>query len=569
MKQWRLVAIFSLGVAVAAIIIGRLFYLQVLEGKFYQSQALGQQTGFAEVQGARGEIFFDNSKETLGAEGSGEIKSLAINTDAWIVSAVPQNIKDKNAFADAVSKPLGYTKEDLLNKLKESDTYVILKKGVDAATTDALRKLNIDGLSFENSPERYYPQESLAAQVIGFVGGQNTGQYGVEAYYNDILAGKKGIKQNLKGLDLIGANQTEQNLDGSDLYLTIDYNIQYQAEALLKQAHKDIDIDSGQIIVIKPDSGRILAMANYPSFNPNDYGKETSFEVFQNSTVQKLFEPGSVFKPFTMAMGLQEGKITPESTFTDTGSVTIGPNTLYNFDREKYGFSDMSRILEKSINTGAVFVEQKIPHATFFDYVNKFGFNDKTGIDVQGEVSSNNDRLKKGADFDYATASFGQGIELTPIQLVKAFCVFADGGKMPSPYIVEKTVNGSDEQDVKPQTSDPVISEQTASEVTKMMINVVEKGFGSSARVPGYYLAGKTGTAEVPMENQKGYYSDRTIQSFIGFGPALNPKFLILVKFDNPKVPKSSLSAAPVFKKMAQYIINYWQIPPDYSVSTK
>ena len=224
----------------------------------------------------------------------------------------------------------------------------------------------------------------------------------------------------------------------------------------------------------------------------------------------------------------------------------------------------MSGILEKSINVGAVFLSQKLSHQTFIDYLEKLGLNDKTGIDLQGEVASRNEVLKNGSDFGFATASFGQGIEMTPMQLISAFSIFANGGKMVKPYVVDKIIHDEEEQDASPQTGRQVISEKTASEVTTMMTNVVNRGFGSGAKVPGYYLAGKTGTAQVPIPGKLGYDQNKTIQSFIGFGPALKPEFLILVKLDNPKVPQSSLSAAPIFKKLAQYIINYWQIPPDY-----
>ena len=548
----------------AAIIIGRLFYVQVFNHKFYSAIALGQQTGFAEVQGSRGEVFFVNSKETKGVSGSGEVKSLAINKENWLISAIPKNIKDKNAFAEALSEAIGESKEFVLSKLAESLSYVIIKKDASQNQADQLNKLNLQGLSLESTSARYYPQENLAAQVVGFLGGDGAGQYGIEGFYEDILKGKAGIKEERKGLDLINAQKFQDNLNGSDLYLTIDYNIQFQAESLLAQAKKDINIDSGQIIVLKPDSGRILALANYPPFNPNAYSKEKDFGIFQNSTVQKIFEPGSVFKPFTMAMALQEGKVTPESTFVDTGSVTIGPDTVHNFDQKIYGKQNMSGILEKSINTGAVFLSKTLNHQTFLDYLDKFRFSNKMGIDLQGEVKSNNDLLRHGSDFGFATASFGQGIEMTPIQLASAFCVFANGGRVVKPYIVEKVVRGQDENIIKPEILDLVISQKTVSEVTAMLTNVVERGFGNIAKIPGYYLAGKTGTAEVPFENKKGYYPDRTIQSFIGFGPALKPQFLILVKLDNPKVTKSALSAAPIFRKLAQYIINYWQIPPDY-----
>ncbi len=563
MKNWRIGLILISIFIVAAIIIGRLFYLQVFNYKFYLSQALGQQSGFQETKGNRGEVFLQNSKESSGAFGSGDQRSLAVNNDSWIISAIPKEITDENSFADILGKEIDQSPKDIISKLSQSSSYVVLEKNISNQEIAKLGDLKLAGLHFEDTYARYYPQQSLASQVIGFVGGDGVGQYGIEGYYDNILQGKTGVKEEKKGLDFMSSDSSI-SLNGSDLSLAIDYNIQFEAESLLAEAKNNIDIDSGQIIVMKPDSGRILAMANFPSFNPNEYSKENDFDVFQNVNVQKVFEPGSVFKPFTMAMGLEEGKITPETTFIDTGVVKIGPDTVHNFNNEKFGKEDMSGILEKSINTGAVFVEQKLPHSTFLDYVNKLGFDEKTGIDLQGEASSKNDRLKNGSDFDFATAAFGQGIEMTPIQLAKAFCIFANGGKMPSPYIVDKITNGDDEIDTKPEISDPIFSQKTISQVDTMLINVVEKGYGDIAKIKGYYLAGKTGTAEIAYPDKKGYYPDRTIQSFIGFGPALKPEFLILVKLDNPKVSKAALSAAPLFKEMSQYMINYWQIPPDY-----
>lgn len=550
----------------AAIIIGRLFYLQVLSHKFYQSQALGQQLRFREVKGSRGEVFFENSKESLGRYGSGQLKGLAINEDNWQVYAILNQVKEKNSIAKALSGVIGESKESIDLKLEKSDSYAIIKKNLSPEEIEAVKKLKLEGLYLENIPGRYYPQKGFASQLIGFMGGNGQGQYGIEGYYNDILEGKEGIKEEKRGLGLIDPEAFENSdyLNGSDIFLTVDYNIQFQAESLLQQAYKDLSIESGQIIVLKPDSGRILALANFPSFDPNQYSKEKNLGIFQNSAVQKIFEPGSVFKPFTMAMALNEGKVSPETTFTDTGSVKIGPDTVFNFDHKKYSKQDMSGILEKSINTGAVFLSQLVSRHTFSEYIDKLGFGSKTEVDLQGEVSSRNENLKKGSDFGFATASFGQGIEMTPLQLARSFSIFANGGRIPRPHIVEKIVRGQDELNTEHQISEPVISEKTASEVTAMLTNVVERGFGSGAKIQGYYLAGKTGTAQVPFKDRKGYYPDKTIQSFIGFGPSLKPQFLILVKLDDPKVSQSALSAVPIFKKLAQYIINYWQIPPDY-----
>lgn len=552
-----------------AAIVSRLFFLQILERKLYGAQALGQQVAFNNITGSRGQIFCVSSQETKGSKASGEVKSLAINKDSWTISANPKDILDQQAFADILSKSISQTPEQIIAKLNSQDSYVVIEKGLSSAELNKIKELNLKGLSWQSSSDRFYPQGTMAAETLGFLGGSGSGQYGIEGYYDDILKGKPGIQEQKSGLDSIFSNESQISLDGSDIYLTIDYNIQFQAETLLKQQEKKNDIDSGQIIVLKPDTGKILALANFPNFDPNQYSKEDDLSIFQNSAVQKLFEPGSIMKPFTMAAALNEGKITPETTYFDTGVVTFGTKTIHNFQNEEYGLQTMTQVLENSINTGAVFAEQQIPHKTFFSYLDKFGFFKKTGIDIQGEAYSQNSNLKNGPDMNYATASFGQGIELTPIQIARGFCAIANGGKLVKPYIVDKIVSGQDETYTKPQVSEPVVSRQTISELNSMLINVVDKGFNSVAKIPGYYLAGKTGTAQVPLKNGKGYETDKTIQSFVGYGPAFKPQFLILVKLDNPKVPKSALSAVPVFKELAQYIINYWQIPPDYDANAK
>ncbi|OGZ94831.1 MAG: hypothetical protein A2528_02600 [Candidatus Staskawiczbacteria bacterium RIFOXYD2_FULL_37_9] len=562
--NWRVNTVSILIFLFGAAVVSRLFFLQIVERKLFEAQAFGQQVGFSSITGSRGEILCENSQETKGKKGSGEVKSLAINKDSWTISANVSQIPNKESFAEILSKNVSETKEQILSEINGADLYVVLKRDLLVSEIDKIKLLNLKGLSWQNTPERFYPQGNLSSQALGFLGGEGAGQYGVEGYYDEILKGKSGVKEEKSGLGSIFSDSSQISLDGSDIYLTIDYNIQFQAEALLKKVKEKLDIESGQIIVMKPDSGRILAMANFPSFDLNSFSKEKDLGIFQNSAVQKLFEPGSIMKPFTMASALNEGKITPDSTYVDTGSLKYGIYTIHNFANEVYDKQTMTQVLENSINTGAVFAQEQIPHNIFLDYLDKFGFFEKTGIDLQGEVYSRNDLLKNGSNINFATASFGQGIELTPIQIATGFCAIANGGKLVKPYIVEKIVNGKDESITKPEISQPIVSQQTISNLTSMLINVVDKGFNSVAKVPGYYLAGKTGTAQVPLKNGKGYEPDKTIQSFVGYGPAFNPQFLILVKLDNPKVPKSSLSAVPVFKELAQYIINYWKIPPDY-----
>jgi len=569
-SNWRLNLVFVLILLFAALIASRLFYLQILQRKFFQSQALGQQTVFNSIVGQRGQIFCQNSQQDKGSKSSGVIKSLAINKDSWTLWASASEIANKEEFANVLSKAISTSKDQLKFKLDQEYNYVILEKNISSEQLDKIKALNLHGLSWQNDPDRFYPQNKMMSHVLGFLGGEKVGQYGVEGYYEDVLKGKTGVKEKGSGINAILSDNGQDQLDGSDIYLTLDYNIQFQAEQLLKQEKKDHNIDSGQIIVMRPDTGRILALADYPSFDPNQYSKEKDLGVFQNSAVQKLYEPGSVLKPFTMAVALNENKVTPETTYFDTGKVSIGPDTISNFNFAKKGLQTMTGILENSLNTGIAFVGQKIEHSTLLNYFDKFGFFSKTNVDLQGEVYSQNSRLKSGSDFDFATASFGQGIQMTPIQLARAYCLLANGGKLVKPYIADRIVNNASQEYIKPEISSrTVISPKTVSQVNSMLISVVDNGFHSVAKIPGYYFAGKTGTAQVPLINGRGYDPDKTIQSFIGYGPALNPQFLILVKLDNPKVAKSSLSAVPVFKQLAQYIINYWQIPPDYDVDKK
>jgi cell division protein FtsI/penicillin-binding protein 2 len=556
LKNWRINIIFIIFILFGAAIISRLFYLQIVNHKFYLAQALGQQTIFEEMEGARGEIFFKDS-----------VKILAVNNDKLLVYVVPQEIENEEETATALAGVISDPASQILPKIQKGDSYTIIKNKLTDEEADKIKNLKLKGVYLDRLPGRYYPQETVASQIVGFMGGDQIGQYGLEGYYDEILQGKKSFQEEPRTLVLFDLKQLEPtSLDGSDLYLTIDYNIQFEAESLLKEAKENFDIDSGQILVLAPDTGKIVAMANFPSFNPNQYSKEKDLGIFQNSLVQKIFEPGSVIKPITMAIALNEKKITPDTTYEDQGFVKVGVETIYNFDKtKKYGEQTMTQVLEKSLNTGAVFVSKLINPDVFLRYLDDFGFGEKTGIDLQGEVYSQNKNLRTGQEINFATASFGQGIEITPIQLARAFCVIANGGNLIKPYIVEKIVNAQrDEIETNPKIIKKIISQQTVSQLTTMLISAIDNGVAKKAKVPGYYVAGKTGTAQVPYEDKRGYYPDKTIHSFVGFAPALSPRFVILVKLDNPKGKSSSATTAPIFSKLAQYILNYWQIPPDY-----
>lgn len=518
--------IFFFFISFGAIITWRLINLQIIQGDFYKALAEGQNNLGKEIRKDRGEIFLR------------DFEPLAINKDYYLVFGTGPKIVDPEKTAQSLSSVLDLPEEFILEKISKDTLYSPIKDLLSKEEIMDIKNLNLPGINFTQERNHYFPQEALASQVIGFVDADYRGQYGLEEHYNDFLS---------------------QN--SSNLVLTIDYDVQFMAEKLLNEAKKDVKIESGSIVVMDPNSGKILAMANFPNFNPNEYreyAKTGNLGIFQNNLTQKIFEPGSVLKPITMAAALEEEAITPQTTYTDEGVLKIGGRTVYNYDNRVYGEQTMTQVLEKSINTGAVFAERELGHNLFLKYIDKFGFFSQTGIDLP-EIYSENREFKKGYEINYATAAFGQGIEITPIQLVRAFSAIANGGRLVKPYLAEKIG-----QDIaKPEYSEQVISSKTASEVTTMLTSVVENGFSKKAKIPGYYVAGKTGTAQVP---EAGKYSlDKTVQSFIGFFPAFSPKFLILVKLDNPQTKTAEYSALPIFHDLAEYVLRLYQVPPDYS----
>ncbi len=541
MKNWRINFIFILFLFATSAVIGRLVFLQILEGDLNKALSQGLFASFGDFQADRGEIFLKNKE------------ALAINIDLPFIFVNPKKIQDIEKTAQALSEILGWEKDFILEKLTINSSYSLIKRKLTKEEAQKITDLDLEGVFLNEQKERYYPQAELASQVIGFLGAERTGQYGLEQFYDETLQGKIGLDQDIKGDDLI---------------LTIDYDIQYKAERLLEQVKLDLDAEKGQIIVIEPYSGRILAMADADNFDSNYYQQYAGdLAIFKNKSTQALFEPGSVFKPITIAAGLEEEKITPKTTYNDTGSVTIDDYTIYNYDKRIYNYPTITEVLEKSINTGAIFAQKELGPNLFLKYVDKFGFFEPTKIDAQ-EVYSQNNELRTARDINLATASFGQGIEMTPIQLVRAYCAIANGGKLINPYLVESFISSDKEIKSRAETEqEQIISSKTASQVTAMLVSVVENGFSQAAKIPGYFIAGKTGTAQVAYSAlgiKKSGYSDKTIQTFIGFAPAFNPKFLIMVKLDNPKTRTAEYSVVPVFRELAGYIINYYQIPPDY-----
>ncbi|MFH1583097.1 MAG: penicillin-binding protein 2 [Candidatus Falkowbacteria bacterium] len=433
------------------------------------------------------------------------------------------------------------------------------------------KELKIDGIGFAESSFRFYPEENIGSNILGFVGyvgDKQQGRYGLEEFFDQELAGSLGsikIERDAKGEPII-INDREYNKadDGSDLILTVNRSIQFMACQKLNEAVAKHGADGGSIIILEPVTGAVLAMCSSPDYDGNNYQNAEDIKVFTNPAIFSQYEPGSIFKVITMAMALDQEKVTPQTTYDDTGQVIISKYKIENSDRKANGVQTMSEVLEKSLNTGAIFVMRSIGPDLFSEYVKKFGFGEKTGIELEGESKGDIKNLikKPVGELYAATASFGQGLAATPIQMVTAFQALANNGIMMQPYIVKEIIKPDGSKiETKPKTVGRIISEKTAAILGGMMVNVVENGHGKLAGVKGYYVAGKTGTAQVPAKDG-GYQAGAHIGSFAGFAPADNPKFVMLVRIDQPRdVAWAESSAAPLFGELAEYMLNYWQVP--------
>lgn len=442
-----------------------------------------------------------------------------------------------------------------------------------------LEPVAYEGIDHIMKKYRYYPENEVGAHILGFVSsedGRPMGNYGLEGFFNDELFGSRGeVKSELgaeKDIIIVNDRQYREPKDGSDLRLSIDRSIQFAACRKLKESMDKFKADKGTVLIMAPETGALLAMCSYPSYNPNEYGQVENMEVFNNPAVFEQYEPGSVFKTITMAAAINEGKISPSTIYNDKGKIMIEgwDKAIKNSDfssKGAHGWVDMDYVLSHSLNTGSIFAMKQIGAEKLADYVKDFGFGQKTGIELESESPGNIKKLLRDRirPVEAATASYGQGITVTPLQLVSAYAAFANDGVLMKPYIVKEVIRNDKEPfETRPVRVRRVVSEKTADLILGMLANVVEEGHAAKAGVEGYYVGGKTGTAEVASEEKRGYSEDKSIHNFVGVAPISDPKFVMLTKINNPKVDGYSAStAAPLFGEIAEFILNYYQVPKE------
>lgn len=565
----------------AALLVFKLFTIQVLRGQTYAARASGQQKVYQEFYPKRGSIYVYREDYSL----NNHLYPIAANESRFEVYVVPKNINDAKKFSQtlASSSILNLAIEALEAKVsKQDDPYESLAKDITEKQVAALQELKLETfardqkekvLDFLPQDIRIYPEAnyySHLAGFLGYLGNKRAGQYGLEGALEKTLSGRTGklILESdiLSGwLPNLRVDAFKASIAGSDIVLTIDNNIQHLACDALREGVIKFEADGGSIIFINAKTGAVLAMCGYPDFDPNNYSQVKNINIFINPAVNNTFEPGSIFKVITMSAGLDSGAVKPETTYEDTGAVKIDKHTIKNSDLLAHGKQTMVEVLEKSLNTGAIFVMRQMGAKTFKQYIENFGFGVPTGIELTPEPSGNISNLKKNGEIYNANISFGQGLTVTPIQMLTAFTAITNNGYLLKPYIIAKIIRPNGQvKETKPENGNQVLKLTTVTKIKAILTSVVRNGYSKKADVPGYYVAGKTGTAQMSKKGARGYSEQTTIHSFIGFAPVDNPLFIGIVKLDQPKaVGFAADSAAPIFGRIAKFILDYYQIPPD------
>jgi stage V sporulation protein D (sporulation-specific penicillin-binding protein) len=569
MLQKRVRIISFIFLAIVLMLVIKLYSVQIVHYTDFADRADRQyQRSSGEVFN-RGTIYFSTK--------DGELISAATLKTGFNVAINPKILQKSNAEGIAevykkLSNILEIDEQDFLMRAnKVNDIYEEIAKHIDEATGKKIRDLKIPGISIYKEKWRYYPGGTLAANVLGFMGfkgDEYAGRYGLERYYEDTL--KRGGEDVYVNFFAEIFSNIKSAVDGEkmegDIVTSIEPDTQKYLEDLLVGIEKQYGSKLTGGIIMNPMNGQIYAMGKTPSFDPNDLGSVSDLGHLRNDLVESVYEMGSIIKPLTMAVGVDVGKVTASTTYNDKGSIKVNDRTISNFDKKGRGVIPLTIAMSKSLNTGFVFIQQQVGNTLFRKYFESFGLGEKTGIDLPNEASGLIDTLKHNNDVEFVTAAFGQGIAVSPIETIRAGASIANGGYLVTPHVV-KEINyrvGLD-KNVEPAKGARVLKEDTALQVTRMLINNVDTSLlDGKAKNPRYSVGAKTGTAQLVSKGSSGYAEDQYLHSFIGFLPAYNPKFIVFLYTVNPRgVNYASDSLAKPFIELTKYLINYYQIPPD------
>jgi cell division protein FtsI/penicillin-binding protein 2 len=544
------------------ILLGRLAYWQVWRHADMARLAAAYHDDTITLPAARGNILDRNGA------------LLVTNTPVFSIFASPDQISanERKDIARKLAPVLQLSEAEIQTRLASARQFVYLARRVPASVAHQLDAMRLPGIGKVAETQRSYVDgvvagTSLAANLLGFANDEGQGNYGVEGYYDKALAGQPGFEATVRDLAnrpiVLSDRQRREPVNGMTLQLSLDSTVQVVAERALADGVQKYQAESGSLIIMEPNTGRIVAWADVPSYNANQFAT-TPTAQFIDPIVSSLYEPGSVMKVVTLCGALDDHAITPDTRFNETGVAVVGGVAIHNWDNRAHGNVTMIQVLQNSLNVGAIKAQQMEGAAPFYQYMQKFGIGSPTGVDVAAETAEPLRDLARWKPVELATASYGQGVDTTPIEMLAAVNVVATGGNLVWPHVVDQVIedNGT-RHPVQPRIIRQVVSAKTAQEMQQMMIGVVEHGSGFAARIDGFKnrIAGKTGTASIP-ENGK-YLPDATIGSFVGFVPVDHPQFIMLVITRKPKVLfEGAYVAAPIWKAVASALITQWQIAP-------
>ncbi|MDO8575740.1 MAG: penicillin-binding protein 2 [bacterium] len=551
---------------VALLFVVRLYLLQIVHGIYYEGRASSYYVKRDVDTVNRGTVYFTTK--------DGELVSAAVMQTGWLIAIKPDEIRDADQVYEQLNALVSIDRERFFTSAaKKGDPYEEVASRVPDDRAREIRVLKIPGLLLVQDQWRFYPAGELAAQAIGFVGYQGNkrvGVYGLEKGWQDTLLQTQDgfsvnpfaeIFTNIQAA--VSTNPAEQK---GSIITSIEPSVQRTLETTLDDFMNKYTPRIAGGVIMDPHTGKIIAMAGRPAYDPNTYGAVANPAVFRNAVVESTFEMGSIMKPLTMAKGIDKGVVTPSTTYNDTGCIEKSGKKVCNSDEKAHGIVSMQIVLNQSLNTGASFVADRIGHTEFGKYLQSLELGKKTGIDLPSEAVGQLKSIINGYDVDYASASFGQGIAVSPIAMIRALSALANGGVLPNPHIVTdiKLQNGIT-RSIDPGQGPRVLSASSTEAVTSMLVTSYDTALiGGILKQEHYSLAAKTGTAQIAIPGGGGYYPDRTLHSFFGYFPAHDPKFIVLLFAVEPhgQIFASATFSHP-FSNLAKYLINYYSIPPD------
>lgn len=574
-----------LTLAVFIALLSRLAYWQLVRGPELAARAKAQHFDSLEISGSRGEIKTKDGAVLAGSVSSYLLYAYKPNLNqnleqlseqlAEFLSQQPELVATPSVTRQLRELAIEEKKKELLLRLKRDTVWEPLGKDISPTTREEIERWDVSGLGFRSVSSRYYPEASMSAHVLGFVGsdaaGRQRGYFGLEGYYDRELRGSPGVlrqeKDALGNPILVGSFQEILSRQGRSIKLNIDRFVQVMVEQELKAGLERYGASAGEVVVIEPTTGAVIASASYPNYDPSSFG-DFDPQAYRNPTISQVYEPGSTFKVLVMAAALEESVVKPDTRCDICDApIKIGQYLIRTWDDQYHPDITMTDTIVHSDNTGMVFVGRKLGDRKLVEYLKKFGIGRPTGVDLQEETTP---RLReKWGEIDVATASFGQGVALTTIQMLRAVAVIANDGVMMVPQVAAEILpfdlaqgKGEDRGiPIEPEREGRVISPQTAEEVTKMMVLAVREGEAKFAAPSDYRIAGKTGTAQIPVAGH--YDQEKTIASFVGFAPADDPKFVMITKLREPtSSPWGSETAAPLWFEIAKKLLLYWGISP-------